>query len=147
MKKQLFLFLLIGGLFFTTGKVNAQFRSIPGIVTDTFKLKYPNARNVNWSDQITYFQAKFTQDGEGCTARYSSKGEWIQTEKPITEDKMPVAVKDGFTKSKYAGDWKLLTVTVRYLPRDFTNYVLRVGKGEVQRKSLLFAADGQLIKD
>jgi hypothetical protein len=146
MKKILY-YLLIGGFLFMAGSAQAQFRSIPGVVTDSFKLKYPEAKTVNWSDKVSSFQANFVLGGENYVAKYGSKGEWMSSQKTIKEDDLPAAVKDGFTKSKYAGDWKVYTVTVRYLPRGFTNYILRIGKGDISRKNLLFASDGQLIKD
>lgn len=146
MKKTLY-YLLIGGFLFMAGSAQAQLRSIPGVVTDSFKLKYPDAKTVNWSDNISSFQATFMLNNEKYVAKYTSKGEWINSQKTIKEEDLPAAIKDGFTKSKYAGEWKIYTVTVRYLPRGFTNYILRIGKGDISRKNLLFASDGQLLKD
>jgi len=146
MKKMLYS-LLISGFLFMTGNAHAQFRSIPGIVTDSFKVKYPDAKTVTWSDNLSSFQASFTLNNEKYTAKYSSKGEWLSSQKTITQENLPATVKDGFSKSKYAGDWKVYTVTVRYLPNNLTNYLLRIGKGDISRKNLLFSSDGQLLKD
>jgi Putative beta-lactamase-inhibitor-like, PepSY-like len=146
MKKMLYC-LLISGSVFMAGSAAAQFRSIPGVVTDSFRLKYPDAKTVNWSDNLSSFQATFMMGNEKYVAKYNSKGEWQSSQKTIKQEDLPAAVKDGFTKSKYSGDWKIYTVTVRYLPRDFTNYILRIGKGDISRKNLLFASDGQLLKD
>ena len=145
--KKPFYYLLITTFFFVTGHVDAQFRSIPGIVTDSFKVRYPTAQTVSWSDNLSSFQATFTLDNEKYTAKYSSKGEWLSSQKSIKEGDLPPAVKDGYSKSKYSGDWNIFTVTVRYLPKDITQYVLRIGKGDLQRKNLLFSSEGQLLKD
>lgn len=146
MKKALYC-LLIAGFILTVSNANAQFRSIPGIVTDSFKLKYPDAKTVTWRDQISYFQAKFSIGNDKYTAKYSSKGEWISAQKEIIEAALPPAVKDGFSKSKYAGEWTIFTVVVIYLPNNITQYGLRIGKGEISRKNLLFSSEGQLLKD
>ena len=100
MKKSLFFLLLTGAAFFMTYSAEAQFRSIPGPVTDSFKLKYPAASSVQWSDDITAFKAVFVLDNEKYTARYSKKGEWQSSQKKIDFEKVPAGVKDGLSKSK-----------------------------------------------
>jgi len=140
--------LLIGGLFLLNTSAQAQFRKIPSSVTDSFKLKYPSAAAVEWQDKVTAFQANFTQENEKYQARFSSKGEWQGTTKRISEDKIPAAVKDGLAKSKYAApDWKIGTITVKYLPDGKTQYGIFVSKSDINRKNLLFSSEGQLLKD
>jgi hypothetical protein len=147
MKKLLYC-LLIGGFVMMTATVHAQFRSIPSVVTDSFKVKYPNATSVSWSDKVSAFQATFTQDSEKYIARYGSKGEWLGSTKKITKDALPAAVKDGLSKSKYADpDWEVRTVTTRYLPGNVVQYVINVYKSGLQKKNLLFSSSGQLLKD
>jgi hypothetical protein len=147
MKKSLFL-LLTFGVFFTAGRAHAQFRSIPGIVTDSFKVRYPSAKSVNWSDKVSNFQATFMLDTSKYTAKYSTKGVWLGSSKKISEDAIPASVKDGLSKSKYAGsDWQVKVVTLYYLPGDVTQYGILVGKGDFTKKNLLFSSEGQLLKD
>jgi len=147
MKKSLSLLLILVALF-ATGHVSAQFRSIPGIVTDSFKVRYPNAKSVNWSDKISNFQATFMLDTSKYTAKYSSKGEWQGSSKRIIQDALPASVKDGLSKSMYAGaEWKVRMVIMYYMPGNVTQYVIQVGKGDFQKKNLLFSSDGQLLKD
>jgi len=145
MKRLQSIILLVAFSFLAT-TVHAQFRSIPGAVTDSFKARYPSASAVKWSDKVTLFQATFTLDGETHIAKYSSKGEWQQTQKNITEDKLPAAVKDGLSKSKYAA-WKIEKLYTRYLPGNKTQYALSVSNGSITKKNLLFSSDGQLLKD
>ena len=124
----------------------AQFRSVPGVVTDSFKIKYPNAKTVSWRDNIGSFQATFKQDSSTYVAKYSNKGEWQSTEKKIKADAIPAAVKDGLSKSKYA-DWKVGTVTQRYLPGDKVEYTIFVSKSDLSKRNLTFSSAGQLQKD
>ena len=147
MKKLLFLLILSGGLFAGEG-AQAQFRSVPGIVTDSFKLKYPNASGVSWSDKLSGFQATFTLDKENYVARYGNKGEWQWSTKKITKDGIPGVVKDGLAKSKYAGsEWEVKTVTMKFLPGNIVQYAIFVEKSDLNKKNLLFSSEGQLLKD
>jgi len=144
--KKLFSLLLISGFLFTATGAFAQFRKIPGVVTDAFKQKYPNAQAVSWDDKVSAFQAGFTLDGESYTARYTSKGEWVGSQKKITQEKLPAAVKDGLAKSKYAG-WEVKVVISHYLPGGKEEYGIGVYQKGLNKKSLLFSSEGQLLKD
>jgi len=140
------LIFFIASIFLMATAAHAQFGSVPGAVTDSFKVKYPNAKSVTWRDNIGSFQATFKLDSSSYVAKYSKKGEWQSTEIKIKSDAIPAAVKDGLTKSKYA-DWKVGTVTERYLPGNKTIYIIFVSKSDINRKNLTFASDGQLLKD
>ena len=147
MKKSLYL-LFVFAFLMTAGRVSAQFRSIPGVVTDSFKVRYPNATNVNWLDKVSNFQASFTLDKDKFVAKYSSKGEWQGSLKRVTKDDIPAAVKDGLSKSKYAGsEWAIKAVVIYYQPGNITQYGIQVSKSDLQKKNLLFSSDGQLLKD
>lgn len=143
--KNLFIGMLTCSLLLTF-TANAQFRKIPGIVTDSFKIKYPSAQNVSWSDKITVFQASFNLDKAEYTAKYNKQGEWQGSEKKITVDEVPAAVKDGLSKSKYV-DWPTKSAVVRYLPGNQTQYAITVAKNDFQRRTLVFNVEGRLIKD
>jgi len=146
--KKLIYCLLIGTAVMMTPSVQAQFRSIPSVVTDSFKVKYPNAQQVSWSDKVSAFQATFKIDADAYTARFSSKGEWLGSMKKIVQSSLPAAVADGLSKSKYAdADWKVGTVTERYLPGGAIQYSIFVSKSGLQKKNLLFSSTGQLLKD
>lgn len=144
--KNVFCMLFSFGLLLTAVSVNAQFRRIPGVVTDSLKAKYPNAKSVTWEDKISSFQASFTLDSGKVEAKFNSKGEWISSQRKITPEQIPAPVKDGLSKSKYA-DWKVGTVIIRYLPGNITQYAISVSKSDFQKKNLLFGDTGQLLKD
>jgi len=148
MKKLLYLTLIFGALFTAAG-AKAQFGSIPGIVTDSFKVKYPNAKSVSWSGKLSSFNATFTLENEKHIAKFNKKGEWQNTTKEISKDAMPAVIKDGLAKSKYANptDWEVRSVTVRYLPGSITQYIILVARNDIQKRSLLFSSEGQLMKD
>ncbi len=124
----------------------AQIRKVPAEVTEAFKAKYPDTKNVAWKDKITSFQASYEMNGDKYESRFNSKGVWQQTEKDITEDALPANVKDGYSKSKFT-DWELKTVTWVESKDNGIQYRLFVRKSGVEKKYLYFDKDGKLIKD
>ena len=130
---------------------NAQFRKIPADVTSALKDKFPNAQKVEWKDKLSYFEANFEDNGVPTTADFSSKGEWQQTERGLTWNDTPDAVKDGFKKSKYSdsSDWKMGETVTKIVKSDnSTHYRIYVDKvGGIQKKYLYFDPIGQLEKE
>jgi hypothetical protein len=146
-KKTFFVLLSFVALFATTS-ANAQFRSLPGVVTDSFKIRYPDAKDVSWADKVSAFQATFMLGSDRVVARYSKDGQWQGATKAILKDAIPAAVKDGLSKSLYASaEWEIHQITVRYLPGNQTEYILLVQKSDIQKRNLTFNGQGQLLKD
>lgn len=144
MKKIFFSILVIGaGLIFTA---NAQVRKIPAEVTNAFSEKYADAKNVEWKDKLSAFAANFDFKGDKLVARFNKKGEWLSTEKELTANDLPSAVKDGLSKSKYA-EWETKSTYLLEVPGDKKEYRIHVSKSSVQKKILLFDEDGKLLKD
>jgi len=124
----------------------AQIRKVPAEVTEAFKAKFPDTKNVEWKDKITSFQASYEMNGDKYESRFNSRGVWLQTEKDITEDALPASVKDGYSKSKFT-DWELKTVTWLESKDAGIQYRLFVRKSGVEKKYLYFNKDGKLVKD
>ena len=125
---------------------HAQIRKIPSEVTNAFSEKYGDAKNVEWSDNLSTFTASFEQDGHKYKAQYNKKGEWKGAEKELTIEDLSSTVKDGFNKSKYA-DWKVKSVTQVESPGDKIQYRVHVIKSDLKQKNLTFNEKGKLVKD
>ena len=125
---------------------SAQIRKIPAEVTEALKSKYPDASNVTWKDKITDFAANFEINNEKMEARFTSKGEWLNTDKEIMESDLPGEIKDGLNKSKYV-DWEAKSFYRIDLPDNKIQFRIQVAKSGLQKKNLLFSSDGQLLKD
>jgi hypothetical protein len=123
-----------------------QLRPIPAAVTNAFAEKFPVAKNVEWRDKITEYHAIFTDDHSKCEAKFKSDGTWINTEKSIGVDSLPLQVKEGLHLSKYA-DWEINSVFIIYSPGDVKQYHVVVSKSELGKKILFFNTQGQLLKD
>ena len=136
--------LLIG---FVTAKSFAQIRKVPAEVTNALKAKYPDAQNVEWKDKVTFFQASFNLNNAEMTADFSSKGEWRETDKKMSFDALPGAVKDGFKKSKYA-DWTPGSVLqIEKINKGIQYKIYAEKSSVVQKKFLYFNEQGQLVRD
>lgn len=142
MKKIIFLSVtLMIGLF-----IQAQVREIPQAVKDAFTHQYQEATDVDYKDQLVKVNVHFTLDGENYIATYSNKGAWKGSEKEWTFEKLSDAVKDGFSKSKYA-DWDTVEVAMLYLPGGTEQYRILVKKNDLQKKYLYFNTKGRLLRE
>jgi len=125
---------------------HAQIRKVPAEVTEAFKAKYPDTKNVEWKDKLTGFQASYEMKGVQYQSKFSNKGEWLQTEKSISEEALPAPVKDGYGKSKYT-DWQLKEVSQIESKDNSIQYRLFVRKSGVEKKYLYFNPEGKLVRD
>lgn len=137
--------MLMAGLIFISS-VSAQIRKIPAAATSAFTTKFPDAKNVSWTDKITAFEADFDMDTHHYQSSFNSKGEWKKTEKTITEDEVPIMVKDGLAKSKYT-EWKITSWKEVTYKDGKLEYRLFAKKTDIQKKYLYFNDKGQLLRD
>ncbi|MEI6946271.1 PepSY-like domain-containing protein [Paraflavisolibacter sp. H34] len=124
----------------------AQLRTIPVQVEDAFKQKYPAAENVAFKDNLVNVHISFELSGEKLTATYNNKGMWKETEKEWTFEQLPADVKVGFEKSKYA-EWKVTETKVLYRPDGKERFRVKVEKSDLQKRNLMFSAEGRLIQE
>ncbi len=125
---------------------DAQIRKIPAEVTDAFKEKYPEANGVEWKDKLTVFQANFQLNGTKHEARFNSSGEWQETVKTLDQDKLPEAVKEGFSKSKFT-DWEVRETSFLEKKEGDGQYRMLVRKNDIEKRYLFFDKSGKLVRD
>jgi hypothetical protein len=123
----------------------SQVTSIPEQAKENFFKQYPDAKNVQWENDLINVNARFELDSNTMNAEYNNRGIWKRTLKDYDYEKLPEDVKDGFTKSKYAGK-QVLDVKVLYLPGYVIQYRVKVAKNEIEKKFLFFNTDGRLIR-
>ena len=143
--KSIRLFPILILLLAVSSQSNAQVTSIPEQAKENFFKQYPDAKNVQWENDVVNVNARFEQDSNKMNAEYSNKGLWKRTLKDWEYDKLTTDVKDGFEKSKYAGN-QVLDVKVLYLPGYVIQYRVKVAKNNVERKFLFFNTEGRLIR-
>lgn len=133
------------------GAAQAQFRKVPSDVTNAFKAKFPDAKDLEWKDRLTYFRADFKDNGTNMSADFNTKGEWLETDKAMSFEEAPAAIKEGLSKSKYASpdEWKTGDVVTLIVKNDKSvQYRVYVDKVDgIQKKYLYFNPSGQLEKE
>ncbi|HEX6335088.1 MAG TPA: PepSY-like domain-containing protein [Flavisolibacter sp.] len=131
---------------FFAATVSAQLREIPKPVRDQFQKQYPMAHDAEFRDNIVDVHVVFRHDSARMVAKYTNKGDWKETEKPLSFDLLPAAVKDGFDKSRYL-EWKMTEAAIIYLPAGKEQYRIRVEKNELHKKYLFFNVNGRLLRE
>jgi hypothetical protein len=124
----------------------AQIRTIPQPVKDSFARHYPEADSVKFMDNVVNVHAMFVSNGERYNVTYNNKGQWKQTEKEWSFDKLDPEILDGFKKSKYA-DWKIKETTIVYVPAGGEEYRLKIAKTDFHKRYLFFNKDGRLLRE
>ena len=139
---------LIMATFFIVGSqlVHAQLRDVPASVTNSFKAKFPDAKDIKWSDKVTSFQATFLSGGHTYEARFDNDGNFKESEKAISFDDLPAPVKETFNGSKFK-DWNLRTVAEIQTSDGSTEYRIYLKDKTVNRKYLFYDASGKLLRD
>jgi hypothetical protein len=122
-----------------------QVTSIPEQAKENFFKQYPDAKNVQWQNDIVNVNVRFEVDSNRMNAEYNNKGIWKNTLKDWTFDKLTNDVKEGFQKSKYA-DREVTDVKVLYLPGYVIQYRLKAEKNDVEKKYLFFNTEGRLVR-
>jgi hypothetical protein len=147
MKKILYYSLALAFVLTIYNTADAQVRKVPAEVTETFRKKYPMATNIEWRDRLSGFTASYDLENVHYESKFNNKGLWQGTENKITETDIPVAVKDGFDKSKYAAEWKIKEAYKIISHEEKVTYRLQIQKNDIQKKKLLFSNEGRLMSD
>lgn len=139
------LFVIFFSISISSAQGFAQVTSIPEQAKENFFRQYPDAKNVQWENNVVNVKVRFEQDSNKLNAEYSNKGIWKNTLKDWTYEQLPEDVKEGLKKSKYA-DREVTDVKVLYLPGYVIQYRLRTEKNNVEKKYLFFNTAGRLIR-
>jgi hypothetical protein len=138
MKKIFFLILSVAFI-----SVSA-FAKIPAKVTDAFQARYVHATNVEWKHMIGKYEAFFNMGKYQLDAKFDKRGKWLESEKKLGWDNLPMSVQNNIKKSKYS-HWKITSSSEQYLPGEKPEYVVKVTKGDFAFRNLRFDHRGQLI--
>ena len=120
------------------------FAKIPAKVTDAFQNRYAGATNVEWKHGLGNYKANFNMGEYQLRAKFDRNGKWVESEKILMNDKLPMTVKSSLRKSKYS-QWKIKSSYEEYLPNERTYYHITAAKGSFKRRGLTFDHRGQLM--
>ena len=131
-------------IFFYAQNTFAQVVNVPNKSEKHLAEKYPDAKKVNWSNNVKNYTAKFELNDEKCKAYYNIDGSWDFTEKELDYSKFPEAVATSFKNSRFS-DWKTESTAFVENNRNQELYRVEVKKG-LEKKFIFFDKDGKEIK-
>lgn len=111
---------------------------LPRMVPVAFNKTFPGARNVQWEKEKGNYEANFTQDGKKMAATYDDKGEWLETESPVTLTSLPEEIR-AYLDKNYKGQAIKETTIIK--TKTVTKYEVAL-KG----KDLIFDDKGKFLK-
>lgn len=139
---KIILLLVVGSLLY--GTAWTQVINVPNKSEKHFAEKYPDAKNVNWKNNVTDYSATFDLKDKRHKAHYHMDGVWDYTESFITEGEFPGAVTSSFKKSRFA-DWKLESTAMVENNKGEITYRYELKKG-IERKYLFLDETGKEVK-
>ena len=140
MKKIIFVAMVIVFAFATSF---AQSKA-PTAVTTAFNHKFSNATKVKWDKENAHeYEAEFEWKGEKYSANFSDKGEWLETESPITFNQLPEKVQTAFNVSHKRATVKAAAKIET--SKGTTKYEVEIKQG-VKTVELFYTADGKEAK-
>jgi len=77
-------------------------QDVPSEVSKAFKTKFPTIKEVEWMEGEDGYDADFYVGNENKLASFDGKGNWLQTQTTLEEDKYPAVITKA-VKAKYAG--------------------------------------------
>jgi uncharacterized lipoprotein NlpE involved in copper resistance len=143
MKKILTLLTIIFTLFWLM-PADAQVVDVPNKAKEHFFKKYPDAKNADWNNNVVSYAAKFNMGSNTYRAYYHMDGTWDYTEVYLEVSQVPAAVKESFSKSRYA-DWKVNSYNAIESNKGKNSYQIQVEKG-IEKTAIYFDKNGKEVK-
>src|SRR5687768_15175077 len=105
MNQAIKLFYFLGIAFTLSLNACAQTETnVPEKVEQAFKEKYASASNTTWErDRNNFYEARFELNGKKYRADFDKNATWIETERSITVDELPAAIKSALDRD-YPGN-------------------------------------------
>jgi hypothetical protein len=122
----------------------AQVINIPKATKEHFAKKYPDAKEVDWHNNVANYEVKFRNANGVHRAYYHMDGSWDFTETYIEKSQVPAAVNASLAKSRFS-DWKMESTSLIDNNKGQKLYRLEMKKG-VEKKFVFYDKTGKEIK-
>jgi hypothetical protein len=142
--KRVIIFAAIFAFVLSSQCLLAQVVNVPNKSEKLLAEKYPEAKNVNWSNNVKNYTAKFTINDEKYKAYYNIDGSWDFTEMEMDYSKFPEEVVTSFKNSRFS-DWKMLSTAYVENNKDEKMYRVEIKKG-LEKKYIFFDSNGKEMK-
>ena len=138
--KNSFLILLV---FIMTGFSACAQKTAPDNVQQAFKQKFPNAVSVKWDrENKNEWEAEFKLEGKMLSANFDNDGKWLETERDLSMQELPAAVKK--TLDKDFSNFKVKDIAAIETV-DLNAFEIDLAKGS-DRLELLISSEGKVLK-
>ncbi len=144
MKKLLSVVLSVVILVLSVTLAKAQVINVPNKSEKHLAEKYPEAKAVDWSNNVANYTAKFKIGDDSYKAFYKIDGAWDYTEKYSDISKFPEAVITSYKNSRIA-DWKYESASVIENSKGEELYRVEAKKS-IEKIYLFFDKNGKEIK-
>lgn len=116
---------------------------VPQAAKDDLKIRFPNARSIEWEAEDDGFEAEFKESGKEVSVEYDKSGKWTATEREISVKKLPGKVTDAIGKNYpgYKIDEAEIVETAKYR----MVYELEIEKGKSEWE-LLISMEGKILE-
>ena len=115
----------------------------PKLVKDAFSHKFPNVKNVKWSqEKNAEWEAEFKMNKTEYSANFLENGAWKETEHSIAISEVPTAVQTSLKKSY--PDFQIKEAEVSET-KNGSVYEFEIKKGKTSLE-VAFEKDGKLVK-
>ena len=112
----------------------------PTEVLKAFKLKFPTAKKVKWDKENEHeFEASFLLNGIKYATNYTDKGEWLETESPLTFLQLPKEVQTSFSTSHKKDKPRLVSKIEQ--AKGVIKYEIEIKKG-IKTVEFFYTANG-----
>ena len=98
--KPIRLLVILVSILVSSSEGYSQVTSIPEQAKENFFKQYPEAKNVQWENDLVNVNARFEVDSNTMNAEYNNRGIWKRTLKDWTYDKLTDDVKPSRRKSR-----------------------------------------------
>ncbi len=117
----------------------------PAAVLKAFQLKFPTATSVKWDKENAHeYEASFIMNSEKYAANYTDKGEWLETESPLTFKLLPEPVQKAFAAAHKNEKAKLVSKIEQ--AKGVIKYEIEVKKG-AKTVEYFYTEDGTETKE
>jgi hypothetical protein len=123
---------------------NAQVVNIPEKSRADFESRYPDATDVEWTNNVAKYTVKFTIDNETYKTHYYVNGSWHYTEKFIDKEDLPKAVLTSYEKSRIA-DWEYLSSAWVENKYNEKGYRIEAKRG-IEKKYIYYDENGKELR-
>jgi hypothetical protein len=117
----------------------------PEAMMKAFESKFAHIEKISWAkENVNEYEAEFTLNGLNYSANFSINGEWLETESPVSFDKLPQEVQKSFSTAHKVNEIK--TVSKIETSQGSVKYEIEIKK-VVGTSELFYTADGESVHE